>query len=150
MEISLYSDYSFRVLMYLACNSGDLTQIRNISDAYHISENHLVKVVQHLVRLGFVRSVRGRSGGVRLAKDPSEINLGEVFRRTEPNLKLASCFDEETNTCPLMGICHLQTAFEKALEAFIQVLDQITLAELIKDPQSIRGRLSMVEVPKSV
>lgn len=150
MEISLYSDYSFRVLMFLACSSQDLTQIRSISGAYHISENHLIKVVQHLVRLGVVQSVRGRSGGVRLAKNPQEINLGDVFRRTEPNLKLVTCFDQETNTCPLIGICHLQKTFNLALEAFMQVLDKTTLADLIQDPQAIQERLKTYAVSAPV
>lgn len=147
MEISLYSDYSFRVLMFLACNGHDLAQIRSISDAYHISENHLIKVVQHLVRLGFVQSVRGRAGGVRLAKVPSEINLGDVFRRTEPSLRLVTCFEQETNTCPLIGVCQLQKTFQQALDAFLQVLDKTTLADLIHDPSSIQKRLNISAAP---
>src|SRR3954470_18216729 len=86
LEISLYSDYSFRVLMYLALQGQKLVQIKTISEAYRVSENHLVKVVQHLVRQGYVASVRGRSGGIRLAKEPEQIGLGDVFRKTEPSL----------------------------------------------------------------
>jgi len=104
LEISLYSDYSFRVLMYLALQGQKLVRIKTISEAYGISENHLVKVVQHLVRLGYVVSVRGRSGGIRLAKDPETIGLGEVFRKTEPSLKLLTCFDKEHNTCPVVSV----------------------------------------------
>ena len=143
MEISLYSDYSYRVLMYLACNGSGLTQIRTMSEAYQISENHLIKVVQHLVKQGYVISVRGRSGGVRLAKDPSEINLGEVFRRTEPSLKLLNCFDTATTTCPITKICHLQRHFNLALQAFLQQLNQATLADIVAFPHEIRETLQM-------
>lgn len=131
MEISLYSDYSFRVLMYLALQGQKLVQIKTISEAYRVSENHLVKVVQHLVRLGFVASVRGRSGGIRLAKNPEEIGLGDVFRRTEPSLKLLTCFDGEHNTCPILNVCELHGVFEQALRSFLGELDRQTLADLV-------------------
>jgi Rrf2 family nitric oxide-sensitive transcriptional repressor len=131
LEISLYSDYSFRVLMYLALQEQNLVQIKTISEAYRVSENHLVKVVQHLVRLGYVASVRGRSGGIRLAKVPEEIVLGEVFRRTEPNLKLLTCFDAEHSVCPIVGVCELRGVFEQALKSFLQELDKQTLADVV-------------------
>jgi Rrf2 family transcriptional regulator, nitric oxide-sensitive transcriptional repressor len=131
LEISLYSDYSFRVLVYLALHGQKLVQIKTISKAYRVSENHLVKVVQHLVRLGYVASVRGRSGGIRLAREPSEIGLGEVFRKTEPSLKLLTCFDGEHNTCPIMTVCELRSVFELALKGFLDELDKHTLADLV-------------------
>ncbi|WP_141736381.1 RrF2 family transcriptional regulator [Oligoflexus tunisiensis] len=131
MEISLYSDYSFRVLMYLALHGQKLVQIKTISDAYRISENHLVKVVQHLVRLGYVASVRGRSGGIRLAKAPEEIGLGDVFRKTEPTLKLLSCFEAEHTACPIVSVCDLNGLFQQALKCFLDELDRQTLASLV-------------------
>ncbi len=131
LEISLYSDYSFRVLMYLALHGQKLVQIKTISDAYRVSENHLVKVVQHLVRLGYVASVRGRSGGIRLAKTPEEIGLGDVFRKTEPTLKLLSCFEAEHAACPIVGICDLNLLFQRAMQRFLDELDQQTLASLV-------------------
>lgn len=143
MEISLYSDYSFRVLMFLAQNGDDLTQIRTMSEAYKVSENHLIKVVQHLVRLGYVKSVRGRAGGVKLAMDPSEINLGEVFKRTEPNLRLLTCFDLPTNSCPIAQMCQLQKFFDLALQAFIAQLQQGTLADIVSLPREFRSALQL-------
>lgn len=131
LEISLYSDYSFRVLMYLALHGQKLVQIKTISEAYRVSENHLVKVVQHLVRLGYVASVRGRSGGIRLAKAPEEIGLGEVFRRTEPSLKLLACFDTEHSLCPIMNVCELNGVFQQALKCFLDELDRQTLADIV-------------------
>ncbi len=90
MEVSLHADYSFRVLIYLALKPDGLTQIRTIAESYAISEHHLIKVVQNLVKFGYVDSCRGRSGGIKLAMEPSRINLGQVFRRTEPSLRLLS------------------------------------------------------------
>lgn len=117
--------------MYLALHGEKLVQIKTISDAYRVSENHLVKVVQHLVRLGYVASVRGRSGGIRLAKSPEEIGLGEVFRKTEPSLKLLSCFEAEHSACPIVSICDLNLMFQQALKSFLDELDKQTLASLV-------------------
>lgn len=141
MEISLYSDYAFRVLIYLALNGSKLVQIRTISHTYHVSENHLIKVVQHLVKLGYVASVRGRNGGIRLAKSPSQIVVGEVFRKTEPNLKLANCFDAEHNACSIMDSCKLRAVLGRALESFLAILDQKTLADLVSQREQISSTI---------
>jgi Rrf2 family nitric oxide-sensitive transcriptional repressor len=117
--------------MYLALHGQKLVQIKTISDAYRVSENHLVKVVQHLVHLGYVASVRGRSGGIRLAKAPEEIGLGDVFRKTEPSLKLLPCFEAEHTACPIVSICDLNTMFQKAMKCFLDELDRQTLASLV-------------------
>ncbi|HYX38909.1 MAG TPA: Rrf2 family transcriptional regulator [Oligoflexus sp.] len=147
MEVSLYSDYAFRVLMYLALHRQGLVQIKTISDAYRVSENHLVKVVQHLVRQGYVASVRGRSGGIRLAKEPESIVLGEVFRRTEPSLKLLSCFEAEHTACPIVSMCSLQGVFQRALRSFLDELDKRTLASLVEQPLPMSSALSMPPHP---
>lgn len=133
--------------MYLAIQDQSLVQIKTISEAYNVSENHLVKVVQHLVRLGYVASVRGRSGGIRLAQDPEKIRLGEVFRETEPNLKLLTCFDEEHNSCPIMGICDLQGVFQNALKGFLAELDKQTLADVIKRKKQLMTTLRIPTNP---
>jgi Rrf2 family nitric oxide-sensitive transcriptional repressor len=143
LEISLYSDYSFRVLMYLALHGQKLVQIKTISDAYRVSENHLVKVVQHLVRLGYVASVRGRSGGIRLAKAPEEIGLGDVFRKTEPSLKLLACFEAEHTGCPIVSVCDLNVTFQKAMKCFLDELDRQTLANLVGRRQSMLATLNI-------
>ncbi len=117
--------------MYLSLHGQTLVRIKTISEAYGISENHVVKVVQHLVRLGYVASVRGRSGGIRLAKDPETIGLGDVFRKTEPSLKLLTCFDKEHNTCPIVSVCDLQHVFQQAMKGFLDELDKKTLGDLM-------------------
>ena len=111
MEVSMYADYGFRVMMYLALNTHKLVQISMISDAYGVSEHHLIKVVQRLTKLGYVQAVRGRNGGVRLAMAPEKINLGKVFRQMEPSLRLLECFDAATNTCPIVSACSLHQVF---------------------------------------
>ncbi len=145
MEVSLHSDYGFRVMMYLALSSHALVQVETISAAFGISANHLVKVVQRLVKLGHVQSVRGRNGGIRLAVAPEKINLGQVFRQMEPSLRLLECFDPETNTCPIIKSCALSEVFGRALAAYLKVLDQQTLASVLPKPRPIRKALGIEE-----
>ncbi len=125
MRLTRYTDYSLRVLMYLAARPDGLARIGEISAAYGISQNHLMKVVQDLVRLGFVTSVRGRNGGIRLARDPAEINIGAVVRATEDSFQVAPC-----DTCVIAPACGLKCALEEAVRAFLAVLDTYTLASL--------------------
>ncbi len=143
MEVSLHSDYSFRVLMYLALHDETLTQIKSISDAYGISEYHLIKVVQNLVKIGYVESFRGRNGGIKLAVHPSTINLGQVFRQTEPSLRLLTCFDIQENTCTICGICDLQGVFDAALRGFLRELDAVSLEDVISNKKSLRKALKI-------
>ncbi|MCX6129537.1 MAG: Rrf2 family transcriptional regulator [Proteobacteria bacterium] len=131
MDVSRHSDYSFRVLMYLALQGHELSQIKNIADAFAISEHHLIKIVQNLVKFGYIESFRGRHGGIKLAMEPAKINLGQVFRRTEASLRLLTCFDAEKNECVIAGYCDLQTVFQSALQAFLRVMDSVTLDDVI-------------------
>jgi Rrf2 family nitric oxide-sensitive transcriptional repressor len=131
MQLTLHADYAFRVLLYLAANRGRLVSTAEMGKAYGISTNHLVKVVLHLNQHGFIRSHRGRTGGNELAMEPSKINLGHVLRCVEPDFKIVECFDEETNTCPILSVCGLKGALGKASHAFMAVLDRCTLADVI-------------------
>ncbi len=143
MEVSLHSDYSFRVLIYLALQTEGLAQIKTIAESYNISEHHLIKVVQNLVKFGYVDSYRGRGGGIKLAMEPSRINLGQVFRRTEPNLKLLSCFDSTIRECRIAGLCDLHGVFDAALQAFLRELDHVTLDDVIGNKRPLRKALSL-------
>ncbi len=125
MRLTRYTDYSLRVLMYLGARPDRLARIGEISEAYGISRNHLMKVVQDLVRLGFVTSVRGRKGGIRLARAPEEINVGAVVRATEDSFQVAPC-----ETCVIAPACGLKCALDEAVRAFLAVLDTYTLATL--------------------
>jgi len=132
MHLTQFSDYALRVSLYLGCHPGTLVSVDEISRAYGISRHHLVKVVQSLTDLGVVEAQRGRGGGMRLAKDPSEINVGWLIRRTEPHFDLVECFDPEANTCPITPACGLKGAIQRARQAFLEVLDEYNLDQFLK------------------
>ncbi len=131
MQLSLHSDYSLRVLLYLGSHPEEIVTTRTISEAYGISKHHLVRVVQTLGESGFVSLLPGRNGGIRLAMDPHKIRIGDVVRRAEPNLTLLECFDPSTNTCPIIHACGLKGVLHTALRAFLAELDQHTLGSLM-------------------
>lgn len=132
MRFTRYTDYAFRVLMYLGLkDDGALVTIKEIAGRYGISENHLTKVVHQLGQNGFVTTVRGRQGGIRLARDPAAINVGDVVRRCEEDLRLVECFDPVTNTCAIAGACGIPPILDEAMAAFFAVLDRYTLADLL-------------------
>ena len=132
-------------MMFLGMSSHGLVQVATISNAFGISEHHLVKVVQRLVKLGYVQSVRGRNGGIRLSMAPGKINLGQVFRQMEPSLRMLECFDPVTNTCPIIKSCALSDVFGRAVKAYLKVLDQETLASVLSKPQPMRKTLGIRE-----
>ena len=122
-----FSDYSLRLVLYLACHPERLVSVEEVGQSYGISRHHLVKVVQELTDLKVIESQRGRGGGMRLAMRPGEINVGWLVRRTEPHLDLVECFDLATNTCPIAPACGLKGALHRAQKAFLSVLDEYTL-----------------------
>lgn len=132
MNLTLHTDYSLRILLYLAEHGDRPVSTREISEAYGISRNHLVRVVQTLQLHSFVKAATGRGGGITLARDPSGINIGEVVRKTEPNFRIVECFDLKTNTCRILPVCTLRGVLGKALDSFFDVLDGYTLADLVR------------------
>ncbi len=132
MNLTLHTDYSLRILLYLAEHTDRPVSTREISEAYGISRNHLVRVVQTLQSHSFVKAATGRGGGIRLARDPGAINIGEVVRRTEPNFRIVECFDVASNTCRILPVCTLRGVLVDALEAFFHILDGYTLADLVR------------------
>ena len=151
MRVTVYSDYSLRLLMYLAVRPERLSTIKEIAEAYDISANHLMKVVHQLGLAGYVETIRGRSGGMRLGRPAAEIGLGEVIRHTEPDMDIVPCFEPENRTCPLSRACRLKSALDKARLAFMSVLDEYTLADLTSTPGPIRSflGLSSVQSPRA-
>ncbi|MCT6856326.1 MULTISPECIES: Rrf2 family transcriptional regulator [Bombella] len=132
MRLTLYTDYAFRVLIYLETQKDRLVSIGEIARVYGVSENHLVKVVHRLGQHGFIKTLRGRKGGLRLGRDAAEIYLGDVVRCTEDDLALVSCMrkDEAAAGCILVGGCRLKQTLLKARFAFMDVLDSVTLADV--------------------
>ena len=140
MHITRYTDYSLRVLMYLALKGEQLSTIREIADSYSISKNHLMKVVQELNIKGYITAIRGKNGGLRLRAQPEDINLGQLVRDTEQDLALVECFIDGDN-CVITPACELKRVFAEGLEAFFKVLDSYTLADLVprnKAPEMIQ------------
>jgi Rrf2 family nitric oxide-sensitive transcriptional repressor len=136
LQLTLHADYSLRVLLYRAVKNNRPVSTQEISEAYGISRHHLVRVVQTLHSHGFVKVTAGRTGGVMLARDPSEINVGQVVRRAEPGFRIVECFDVESNTCPIVAVCRLKDVLQEALESFFATLDGYTLADLVRDGDS--------------
>jgi Rrf2 family nitric oxide-sensitive transcriptional repressor len=132
MNLTLHTDYSLRILLYLAEHTDRPVSTREIIDAYGISRNHLVRVVQTLQSHSFVKAATGRSGGITLARDPAGINIGEVVRKTEPNFRIVECFDVQENTCRILPVCSLRSVLVTALESFFAALDKYTLADLVR------------------
>ena len=131
MRLTTYTDYALRTLMYLAANREKLVTIQDIADAHNIAKNHLTKVVHQLGLLGFVESLRGRNGGLKLGMEPAQINIGAVVRSTEPDFFMAECFDPAKNDCVLNANCALKGALYSATAAYLAVLDGVTLESLM-------------------
>jgi Rrf2 family nitric oxide-sensitive transcriptional repressor len=139
LKLTKFSDYSLRLLLYLAVHPERVVSVGEVSRAYGVSPHIIVKAVQLLVEQGLIVSARGRQGGLRLAKKPSEINVGAVVRSTEPTLDLVECFDLATNTCPIEPACGLKGVLTQAQRAFFGVLDEHTLADFVpRAPALIR------------
>jgi Rrf2 family nitric oxide-sensitive transcriptional repressor len=138
MRLTTLSDYAFRVLMYAGAAGDRLITIEETAEAYNISRAHLMKVVNILTKTGYLRGVRGRSGGITLARRPEDINLGAVLRATEPDFALVECF-ATGNQCIITGSCGLPNILNEALNAFIATLDRHTLADLMLTPRNFRA-----------
>ncbi len=139
MNLNKQTDISLRVLMHLALNPDELSTISEIADAHNISRNHLMKVVHQLAKLGYVKSVQGRGGGIRLGCPASTINVGKVVRATETTLNIVDCvaFD-----CLFTNKCTLKTALNQATDAFMSVLDDYTIADLTKNRRQLLKLIS--------
>lgn len=145
MRLTTFSDYTLRTLIYLALRPDGLCTIDEIARAHGISANHLTKVVQQAARAGDIATVRGQRGGLRLGRDPRDIVVGQVLRRTEPELDIVPCFGSGS-ACRIQPACALKGALAEALAAFLAVLDGVTLADLVRPQRQLRALLGLDEV----
>jgi Rrf2 family nitric oxide-sensitive transcriptional repressor len=142
MHLTQYSTFALRTLQYVALRDPALVTVEDVSRAHRISKAHLVKVSHELGRRGYIQTVRGRNGGMRLARPAGQITVGEVLRWTEGPLELVECFNPATNTCPLEGVCHLSRGIQRALRAFLSVLDDMTIADITLNRSVLLDRLA--------
>lgn len=145
MRLTQHSNYAMRLLMYCALKPDQPVRLAEIAEAYDISCHHLNKIAQRLTHIGAIHAIRGRNGGIRLAKAPQDINVGDILRATEENLVIVECFAETTNTCPLISECKFRKLLQKALKAFLDVLDDCTLADLVSEPECLKPLLGLAE-----
>lgn len=137
MRLTSFSDYGLRVLIYLGAHPRGHATIPDIAASFGISEHHLVKVAHFLGKAGFLETIRGRQGGLRLATAPGNINIADVVRATEGLPMPVECFNPETNTCRITGVCRLRGALGEAVSAFYGALENYTLADLVRNRREL-------------
>jgi Rrf2 family nitric oxide-sensitive transcriptional repressor len=133
VQLTLFSDYALRTLIYLSSHPGQVVPSSQISDAFGVSSDHMAKVTKWLTQRGYVSAQRGKTGGLTLAREPNSIRVGQLITETEPHMDLLECFNRESNTCPLSPACKLKRALFEARAAFVAALDAYTLADLISN-----------------
>ena len=145
MRLTNFSDYALRMLMYAAASGGRLITIEEASRVFNVSRTHLNKVANALTRSGYLKAIRGRSGGLVLGRQPETIRIGDVVRLTEPDFALVECF-ATGNQCVLTRCCKLSGMFGEAMASFQNTLDRYTLADVTLMPQDFLGRPSPLQV----
>ncbi|MGM0834170.1 Rrf2 family transcriptional regulator [Halomonas qinghailakensis] len=143
MQLTRFTDYSIRVLIFLAAKGEERSTIHEIADTFQISRNHLMKIVQELSQKHYVTAIRGKNGGLLLTRDPATIGLGELVREMEHGMALVECFHSD-NACIITPACRLQPILKEALSAFLDVLDRYTLADLLGNQQPELARLMRI------
>lgn len=136
MRLTLHTDYALRVLVHVGLRGGDLVTINEIAECYDISKNHLTKVVHQLGRSGYLETVRGKYGGVRLMIEPASVRLGDFIKTTEEDFALARCMrSDDDGACRIGASCVARMALTEGLEAFFKTLNRYTLADMIAKEQ---------------
>lgn len=143
MRLTTRTNLAMRTLMFCAVNDGRIVRKSEVAKATNASENHLAQVIHLLAQRGFLKTVRGRSGGLTLGQAPEAISVGAVFRSFEACLPFTECFSESENTCPLTGACRLKALLADALEAFYSALDKITVRDLVADNARLESLLKV-------
>lgn len=147
MRLTVYTDYSMRMLMYLGLKRDGLATIEEVAEAYGISRTHLMKVAHRLGRAGFIETVRGRKGGLRLSRKPEDIVVGDVVRHAEDDFALVECFPGGQQSCVISSTCVLKSALGQAMDAFLAILDGYTLADMLKPGAKLGRQLNLPSRP---
>ncbi|MGH7034140.1 MAG: RrF2 family transcriptional regulator [Stellaceae bacterium] len=145
MRLTLHTDYALRVLMYVGIKRDALSTIPEIVERFDISRGHIMKVVHHLGRLGYLETIRGKGGGIRLAREPSQINVGAVVRDMEEELAVLGCLEGNEGYCRIEQYCVLRSALRDATNAFLATLDRYTLADLVRPRRSLARSLALTD-----
>lgn len=145
MRMTLHTDYALRMLVYLALRPERTCTVSDVAEAYGLSHSHLLKVAQTLRAFGFIETLRGRSGGIRLAAEPAEINIGALVRATEDDLALVECMMADGGGCRISPACTLKGMLSEALAAYLAVLDKYTIADIVQNRARL-GSLLGIEI----
>ena len=141
MQLTSFTDYSLRVLIYLALYQNKTCNVDEIVSSFSLSKNHIIKVVHNLVKLGYVKSTRGRGGGLKLARSPAKINIGKIVESVEPNFFIAECFNKESNYCKISPSCNLKKLLNEAQGSFLDTLYKSSLENLIENKENSLKKL---------
>ena len=142
MRLTQYTDYTLRMLQLVALRAPQLITADEVARAHGVSRAHMVKVAHQLSVQGYIETIRGRNGGMRLLCDPAKITVGEVVRWTEGSIELLECFNPQTSTCPITQFCKLSLAIQQANRAFFKILDGITLSDITANRNALLNRLT--------
>ena len=137
MQLTSFTDYGLRTLMYLSSRSEDTASVKEIAEYYGISRNHLVKVVHTLSQHGYIETTKGKGGGIRIAEGSQELRLGDLIMQLEPNMNMVECFDAKTNTCRITSACQLKHCLFEATQNFINTMNKYTLADTVKNKEHL-------------
>lgn len=148
MKLTSYSNYAMRSLQLAALKAPNLVRIDDVAQIHGLSRPHIMKIVHQLGKAGYLKTVRGRGGGFRLARAPEDIIVGEVIRITEGPLDVVECFNAEKNTCPLIDVCVLSRKMHEATAAFMAVLDDLTIADISANSGQLMDRIAPLELPR--
>ena len=146
MRMTFHTDYALRMLVYLAMRPDGICTVHQVAESYGLSRNHLLKVAQTLSRLGYIETIRGRAGGIRLAMPVAKINVGALVRSTEEDFSLVECMQQQGGACAISPACMLKGMFSEALEAYLAVLDKYTLADAVRNRKALEALLGVPPV----
>ncbi len=143
MQLTQFTDYSLRALIYIAIKKGPCT-IKDITTAYTISNNHMIKIIHNLSKLALIKTIRGKNGGILLLAEPMTINLGKLVAQLEPHFDLVPCFNKEKTNCCIAPVCRLKGILHEAQTSFMKVLENYTLADILHNQSELSGLLNII------